>query len=134
MRLAATYMGEGMLRISDVNPDWSLPRGSAVMLDVHPPGNRNVGHHRKFWAMLRYFKDFLPEPMADDSFKQWAVVGAGWFDIAPDGTLLARSIAFDKMPQGEFERLYSDALDYLLRAVGPENMTVEDVENAIAFA
>ena len=134
MKLAAVYLGDNTLRIQDDNPKHNMRRGQQYILDVHVGGDRNIGHHRKFWAMLRFFSDFLDHPMSDTSLKAWAVIGAGYFDIAPDGTLLAHSIAFDQMPQAEFERLYSAALDYLLRAVAPNMMTRSDVEEALRFA
>jgi len=134
MNLAVIYHGDGVLRIADENPQHHMRIGGQYMIDAHVTGDRNAGHHRKFWAMLRYFAEFLDTPMSDSSLKAWAVIGAGWFDIAPDGTLLAHSIAFDAMPQAEFERLYSAALDYLLRAVAPDAMTRQDVDDALRFA
>ena len=121
------------LLIANDNPEHAMKVGEQYMVEVHPKADRNAGHHRKFWALLRFFRDFLEHPMSDDSLKQWVVIGAGFFDIAPDGQLLARSIAFDRMPQREFEVLYSNAIDFLLRSVGPDTMTHADVETALAF-
>jgi hypothetical protein len=134
MKIAVTLMPNDLLQILPDNPEHAMQVGQQYMVEVHPKADRSAGHHRKFWAMLRFFADFLEHPMSDESLKQWAVIGAGYFDVAPDGALLAHSIAFDKMPQAEFERLYSNALDFLLRTVGPADMTEEDVQQALAFA
>jgi hypothetical protein len=133
MKLAVTMMPGDTLLIADRNPRHNMQIGQQYMIDAHVRGDRNPKFHAKFWAMLKFFRDFLPWDMDDDSLKQWAVIGAGYYDVAPDGVLLAKSIAFDAMPEAEFERLYSSALDYLLREVAPDAMTEDDVNQALSF-
>lgn len=135
MKLSVTYLGDNILQIQETNPQHPFTAGHQYLVETLPSRtDRNVGHHRKFWAMLRLFSDYLEHPMPDDLLKQWAVLGAGWYNLSPDGKPLAKSIAFESMPQAEFERLYSAALDYLLQAIAPENMTRADVELALTFA
>lgn len=134
MRVLAHYAGNNTLLIDRANPRDQFKPGLQYWLEVKVPTDRNAAHHRKFWAMLRYFRGFLERDISDKAFASWVIAGAGWFELMPDGSKVAQSIAFGNMPQAEFDRLYSAALDYLLQAVGPDTLTRADVEAALRFA
>jgi hypothetical protein len=134
MRVLARYVGNNHLIVEDSNPQDQFVPGHEYWIDVKRPNDRNAKHHRKFWAMLRYFRGFLERDISDKALASWVIIGAGWFELMPDGTRIAQSIAFSNMPQAEFNRLYSASLDYLLAAVAPETLTREDVETALRFA
>lgn len=134
MRVLARYVGINTLLIDRANPREQFKVGQQYWVEVKVPTDRNAAHHRKFWALLRYFRPFLESDISDKAFASWVIMGAGWFELMPDGSKVAQSIAFGNMPQAEFDRLYSAALDYLLRVVGPNGLTREQVEAALRFA
>lgn len=103
---------------------------------------RNPQFHAKFMALMRIgFRQFSdniayqehngePVKPSFDRFRKDVTIAAGYythtFDLDGKLTLEAQSIAFDKMTQAEFEKLYSKAMDVLL--VRLSNYTKSDIE------
>lgn len=103
---------------------------------------RNPHFHAKFMALMRIgfrqFSDNVPyqehngEPVKPsfDRFRKDVTIAAGYythtFDLDGKLTLEAQSIAFDKMSQADFEKLYSRAMDVLL--VRLSGYTKNDIE------
>jgi hypothetical protein len=72
-----------------------------------------------------------------DAYRAWVTVEAGHYDAIqlPDGTLRKhpRSIAFSRMDETEFQKLYSAALDVLWRWILSRTFNTRDeAENAAA--
>jgi hypothetical protein len=113
-----------------------------VAIDIVLP--RNLGFHRKFFAMLNvaYENHEWPEIQTKwgpvrtnfEAFRKYVTVKAGHYtiELLPNGQVKAepKSIAWNKMEQNQFERLYSDVLDVIL-AEFLENWTDGDMERAI---
>ena len=92
---------------------------------------RNVGFHRKYFALLNIgFDAFEPTEQAYrgmpvqknfDRFRKDVICAAGFYDVVAnlngDVRAEARSISFAKMDQDEFEQLYSKTADVLLQRV-----------------
>lgn len=124
-----------------------LEPGEFFTLSYRRP--RNVKLHRKFFAMLNYaFEHWEPErarkrltykgaPIEKnfEAFREQVTILAGFyeqaFDLTGRMTLRARSIAFDKMDDDEFARLYEAVFDVLWKHVFI-NHTREDLEGVIA--
>ena len=116
--------------------------GSAVAVNVVLP--RNLGFHRKFFAMLNVAYENREWPEIDtkwgkvrtnfEAFRKYVTVKAGHYtvELLPNGQIKAepKSISWDKMEQGDFEKLYSDALDIIL-AEFLDKWTTADMETAI---
>lgn len=94
---------------------------------------RNPLFNRKFFAMLRTAWEFLPEweqaKYGDNQemFRYAVEVKAGFCEMvyvpgSQNIVLRAKSIAFDKMTQADFEKVYNGVRDILIRDfVGAEN-------------
>ena len=116
--------------------------GRAVAVNVVLP--RNLGFHRKFFAMLNVAYENREWPEIEtkwgkvrtnfEAFRKYVTVKSGHYtvELLPNGQVKAepKSISWDKMEQGDFERLYSDALDVIL-AEFLDNWTTADMETAI---
>lgn len=116
--------------------------GKAVNAKVTQP--RNGKFHRKFFAMIdvAYSNHEWPEletrfgkvKCSRDLFRQYVTVKAGHYEAAltPHGEVrcVPKSISFGKMDQSEFDQLYSDALDVILREY-LTNWTTGDMEHAV---
>lgn len=103
--------------------------GETVLVDVRRP--RNAAFHRKFFAMLGYaYEHWEPEPVEYmgvkagknlDVFRAWCIARAGYYDLSvtPDGKVRAepKSIAFANMDMTEFEKLYNDVANVILKYV-----------------
>lgn len=110
---------------------------------------RNVRFLRKFFALLNHaFEHWEPEhgrkrltyrgkPIAKsfEGFREMVIVLAGFYEASYDMkgrvSLRAKSIAFDKMPEEEFEQLYEAVLKVLLEQV-LTNYKRDDVERVVA--
>jgi hypothetical protein len=92
--------------------------GEYVLAALRRP--RNLGHHRKFMAMVKLafdqwnpadvMYDSMPAKKSFDVFRRELVIAAGFYDVVLglDGQarLEAKSLAFDKMGQDEFADVY----------------------------
>lgn len=70
---------------------------------------RSPKFHRLFFAMLGNLFDVQEQFADDNQLRSWLTVGAGYCDFVPGPTgrmvALPRSIAWDKMDDGEFHGL-----------------------------
>ncbi len=101
---------------------------------------RNLGHHRKFFAMLRFVRFNMPEHLTDayrneeqllDEIK--LKVGHSETRYRMDGTEWAKpkSINFESMDQNEFNEFYNRALDVVILDI-MKGVTREDLITEIA--
>lgn len=105
---------------------------------------RNVRFHRKFFALLNYafdawepeetFYKGLPVEKSFDQFRADITILAGYYETAVrlDGTVRVtpKSIAFHRMDEDEFEKLYSAVIDVLLQRIFIDQ-TRGDVDNVV---
>lgn len=105
---------------------------------------RNIGFHRKYFAMLNHaFESWEPDTSAFsvtppkknfDQFRGDIMVMAGFYDsvFRVDGSLrlMPLSISFAKMDQDEFEGVYSATVDVILQHV-LTNYTREDIDRVV---
>lgn len=87
---------------------------------------RNYKLLRKFFAMINTAWEFLTEAQqkvfsnSKDAFRHTLTVSAGYCDLvqlSPEkgAVLIPKSIAFDKMTEAEFEKLYDAVLDEVFK-------------------
>jgi len=105
---------------------------------------RNGKFFRKFWAMIdvAYSNHEWPEVQTQwgkarvsrDLFRRYVTVKAGHYEVGltPHGEVRAepKSISWAKMDEAEFEKLYSDVLDVILREF-LTNWTTGDMDHAV---
>jgi hypothetical protein len=116
--------------------------GKPVNATVRQP--RNGKFHRKFFAMLdvAYSNHEWPEleskwgrvRTSAEMFRKYVIVKAGHYepDLTPHGEIRVqpKSIAWAKMDEAEFSKLYSDVLDVIL-AEFLTNWTSGDMDHAV---
>ena len=89
--------------------------GKEVRCVVSQP--RNIGFHKKYFAMLKVGYDMADTPFNMEQFRLYVQAGAGWCEFLQghDGNLVAvpKSISFTSMDQFEFQVLYSDVLNFI---------------------
>lgn len=103
-----------------------LKSGAEVNVTVTVP--RNLKFHRKFFAMLHVSFDAHDWPEIEtesgpvkcsfEMFRAYVTIKSGHYemDVTPEGKLRprAKSIAFAKMSEAEFNKVYSDVLNVIL--------------------
>ncbi len=86
--------------------------------------SRSVGHHKKFFALVRYTFHHMSEDMmakfpSEEALRLELTLQAGYWShhttIAGKEIIYPQSIRFDKMDQIEFEKLYSTIMDVILK-------------------
>lgn len=91
---------------------------------------RNYKLLRKFWAMVNTAFNFLSPQQQEffhdsaDGFRCTLEVAAGYYDEFYDATRRAwvqkpKSIAFDKMDEAEFDKLYEDVVNVVFKLFLP---------------
>ena len=97
---------------------------------------RNIGFHRKFFALLNIAYENLPEEynMSFENFREEIIKKAGYYESYKSFNAMevfkAKSISFSNMDEGEFEELYSKVLDAIIKLLG---ITEEQIEQYINF-
>jgi hypothetical protein len=97
--------------------------GIGDILQAKALDQRNVQHHRKFFALIRVVFDNMPEqydqyfPTKDD-LRHELIKRAGFFkeytDLKGIKQYRAESISFDSMSQKRFDELYDRVLDVVV--------------------
>lgn len=96
--------------------------GDSVVARLTVP--RNVGFHRKFFALIRYTFNHMSENMSEkfpseEALRLELTLQAGYWSkhvtIGGKEIVYPQSIRFDKMSQEDFEKLYSTVLDVVLK-------------------
>ena len=120
--------GEYLVPADERSREWvaSLRQGQGVVVSARRM--RNVGYHRRFFALLRLAYDYWQpsqplqhegEPVRKDfeRFREDVLILAGQYraSFGLDGTvrLEARSISFAAMDEDEFRRVYRAVFDVL---------------------
>lgn len=134
----------GLVPADDRAAEWfaKVKMGQPVSASVKLP--RNGKFHRKFFAMLdvAYSNHDWPEistkwgnvRTSPEMFRKYVIVKAGHYeaDLTPHGEIrvVPKSIAWAKMDDEEFSRLYSDVLNVILMEF-LTNWTDGDMERAV---
>jgi hypothetical protein len=113
-----------------------LGRGEILRFTARRP--RNLGHHRKFFALLDLLYENQELYTDREQFRRAVIIEAGHFDDQRllDGTVVrtARSISFASMDQSAFEAVYDSVVAVALTALLP-GIDRQDLEQEVeAFA
>ncbi|MCF6442044.1 DUF1367 family protein [Pseudoalteromonas luteoviolacea] len=119
--------------------------GDVVRCNLVRP--RNIYFHKKYMSLLKMaFDHFTPKPIEHngrtliplknfDEFRKWVAVKAGYYEVIgyPDSSVRvrAKSIAFHKMEEDEFQGLYSRSIDALLQHVLSSYKSYDEVEETV---
>lgn len=122
MRLVKT--STGLMPYTDEDALELRRVGIGDILQAKALDQRNVQHHRKFFALIRVVFDNMPEqfdrhfPTKDD-LRHELIKRAGFFkeytDLKGIKQYRAESISFDSMSQKRFDELYDRVLDVVVR-------------------
>ena len=123
-----TSTGYGLLPAhqEDLDAIKKLPNGQPMLCKI--TRIRNVGHHRKYMALLNHAFHAWEMPECEievekdfDEFRKNIAILAGWrkqvIDIRGNWHYRAKSISFTNMDQDEFEKLYTKTIDVLVKRV-----------------
>lgn len=112
-----------------------LKVGQSYVADVKVA--RNVGFHRKYWALLNAAWSLLPERTSNgfrslEGFRSYVIVAAGFYELYFNPRLkefveVPRSISFEKMDEVEFGELYDRSKDVIWSIIG-RYVSEEDFE------
>lgn len=135
----------GLVPLDEVDAEKKaqLRLGSDVRVSVTRP--RNIGFHRKFFALLSITVSNLPEHIAAslhiynvETMLAAVKIDLGYFDtlsVAGRDIIRLRSISFTKMSADEFQRFYdlavTDILNNYLRGTDKEEL-LQEVEQFIS--
>src|SRR6056297_902379 len=122
MRLVKTSMGLSPYTDEDAI---ELRRvGIGDILQAKALDQRNVQHHRKFFALIRIVYDNMPEQFdshfpTQDDLRHELIKRAGFYkeyiDLKGNKQYRAESISFDSMGQKRFDDLYNRVLDVVVQ-------------------
>jgi hypothetical protein len=124
-----TISGLVPLYPSDYDEKRKLKLGQDYEVDIKNP--RNVGFHRKFFALLNIGHENTKLQMPFETYRKYMIVKAGYFTAyqTPKGIYYdPESISFTNMNQDQFEEVYSRVLDKIIDDIGA---TKEDIEKQL---
>jgi hypothetical protein len=133
------YFLSGQKVVSDKDFVKSLKLKNGDYLEIETWKERNVGFHRKYFALINCTINHLPENMTDefrniDNLRRYVTILTGRFDLVPslkgDPIPQAHSISFRTMDNEAFEHLYKESLHIILKHF-LKGMDVKDFENDI---
>lgn len=140
MKLNLLCTQQGLVPMYDEDYDLKkrLKIGQSYVADVKVA--RNVGFHRKYWALLNAAWSLLPERTSNgfrslEGFRSYVIVAAGFYELYFNPRLkefveVPRSISFEKMDEVEFSELYDRSKDVIWSIIG-RYVSEEDFERCL---
>lgn len=145
MELVFTKTFQGLIPADPQTETWyaKLKPGEGVHGNFRK--YRNLGHHRKYFALLNVaFDNWNPGEIDSkygtpeknfDRFRADVTILAGFYEttIRLDGSVRVepKSISFASMGQEEFENLYNRTIDVLLKYIYGSNMNREEIDKIV---
>lgn len=113
--------------------------GEDFLISLKRP--RNLAFHRKFMALLRYAFENQERYEDFEAFRKEVTMRAGWWEehvhVTGQISYTAKSIAFAKMDELQFDELYRKAItaiiEHFLVGMDPEELDAA-VEEVLGFA
>lgn len=140
MKLNLLCTQQGLVPMYDEDYDLKkrLKIGQTYVADVKVA--RNVGFHRKYWALLNAAWSLLPERTSNgfrslEGFRSYVIVAAGFYELYFNPRLkefveVPKSISFEKMDEVEFGELYDRSKDVIWSIIG-RYVSEEDFERCL---
>ena len=95
---------------------------------------RNVGHHRKFFALINMAYDNQEKFNSVDDFRAWCTIKAGYYrriETPGNDLYLPESISFASMDQTKFEEFYYKFMDVICNFL--DTSRDEIIENIVNY-
>ena len=128
----------GMLAPADENAEEiisKLRHGQAIRVKYSLP--RNYENHKRFFAFVKTTFEIQDHFDNIKHYRKWIVMKSGHYSIivAPNGYQIfdADSIAFDKMDEATFQKVFSDCIDVFLSVWGGR-ITRDELLRVVEFA
>ena len=128
MKLFVFKSGSKLVPCTSEDKDKIAKMPSGSPFEIEWKRQRNPKFHRKFWALMQFAWEHKPEWMdsnfptsknVPDEFRREIVKRAGYYveytNFKGVKEFNAKSIAFDKMDESEFEELYSACIDVIIK-------------------
>ena len=91
--------------------------------------SRNYQFHKKYFALINLLWENSPLNLTFDKFRDYSMLNIGRADVydTPQGKMaMAQSISFDNMDQIEFEKIYSETLQFGIEHIGADKEMIEE--------
>ncbi len=127
---------------SDIEASRKLKEGQRVVGSTSKSDIRNVGHHRKAFALLKLAFENMPESLSNqfsslEAFRQEITMQIGYYDrrrsLSGREYYIPRSWKFSEMDQAEFGEMYSKIVDFICQFILPETEREELEKEIIDF-
>lgn len=124
---------------TDIDNSRKLGLGSEIVASSSKKDIRNVGHHRKYFALLKLAWENMPEKYSKlfaniEEFRTEVKMQIGCREkrvsISGNEYWIPKSMAFDSMGQEEFEGVYSKTLDFICEYILP-GVSSDEIEAQI---
>jgi len=136
MKIYCTNTPHGLMPNTDMDYEkkLKLKLGQVYRVEIKQP--RNYEFHKKYFALLNLVWENLPDHLSEgfrrfDNFRETVQMQAGWYEMYVNhkGVQMfkPKSISFGSMSAEEFEELYSNVIDIILRDYIP-GMDREELE------
>lgn len=129
-----------------------LKIGQPYKCDINKTDERNLLNHRRYFKLLSIaYENWDPRmppidlntPKANrckktfEGFRKSVIITAGFYDevFNVDGSIsvAAKSLKFDSMGEEEFQKLFSNSIDVILRSVLPDTSKEDLILQIIEF-
>jgi len=139
-----TKRGEYLVACDDQCREYLSKKKDGALIQGAFTSPRNPDFHRKFFSLLNYSFDCWQPSEIDckygtpeknfETFRDFVIIRAGYHTIAftPDGSFkpVADSISFANMEQDDFEKLYSNVINTILKYI-LTNYTKTDLDDVV---
>lgn len=126
--LVRTFKGLIPYDVSDEAKLKKIPFDTALEYDISVP--RNLKLHKKFFALLNLAFENQEEFVSAKTFRSAVIIGAGYYEeqqrLGGEISIEAKSISFAKMDEAEFQNLYNDVLNTIVKYFGWEKTNLEE--------
>ncbi len=118
-RCGVSLKAADQLAEEDMN---GLSRAKQFMTDIRQP--RSLPQHRFLFSLIRFTAKAAPTEVSEHALRSWLTVRTGHVEELPLGFgksyAAPRSWAFDKMDQGEFQKVFDDVVRLILTEIAPQ--------------
>jgi hypothetical protein len=128
MKLLCKNTLSGLVPLYPADFDEKRKLRLGIDYEVSVTNPRNVGFHRKFFALLNVGHENTHLDMPFETYRKYITVKAGYFKAyqTPKGLFYdPESISFSNMTQDQFEEVYSRVLDKIIEDIGATKSEIE---------
>lgn len=115
--------GPDQLRVMPESEEDFGKIGAGEIIRVEYSRPRNIRFHRKMFALMQVGFQNQEFYATFEQFRTAMLIGLGWCEtfIRQNGEVLyiPKSLSFANMDEVQFEKVYNDVLDYLIREMVP---------------